>query len=196
MAIAAQNRLSDAFVGDLGRIRSNWGWVVGFGVVQIVVGIVAVCFAFDATIASVLTLGIVLLIAAGAQMAAAIWAKDWGGFFLFVGLGILFAAAGFVMLVKPVVAAESPTLLFATFCLVGGAFRIVVALVEPIPSRSWVILNGAITILLGLAILARWPETGLWVLGMFVGIDLIFNGATWSAIAISVRRRLAWATHQ
>ncbi|HKA05946.1 MAG TPA: DUF308 domain-containing protein, partial [Gemmataceae bacterium] len=143
------------------------------------------------TIASVLTLGIVLLVAAGAQMAAAIWARDWGGFFLFLGLAILYAAAGFVMLVNPVTAAESLTLLFAVFGLVGGPFRIAVGLVERFPSWGWVVLNGAITILLGVAILAKWPESSLWVLGMFVGIDLVFNGATWSAIAIGVRRGLS-----
>ena len=196
MAIAAQNRLSDAFVEEVNRVRSNWGLVLAFGMAQIIVGIVAVSFAFDATIASVLTLGIVLLISAGVQTAAAIWARGWGGFFLFLGLGILFGAAGFVMLVSPLAAAESLTLLFAVFCLVGGAFRIIVSLVERFPSWGWVVLNGAITILLGTAILARWPQSGLWVLGLFVGIDLIFNGASWSAIAVGVRRGLSAAARR
>src|SRR5262245_48255782 len=115
MAIAAQNRLADVFVDDVKRVRSNWGWVLAFGIAQIIVGIVAVCFAFDATIATMFTLGIVLLVAAGIQMGAAIWARSWGGFFLFLGLAILYAAAGFVTLVNPVVAAESLTLLFAVF---------------------------------------------------------------------------------
>jgi uncharacterized membrane protein HdeD (DUF308 family) len=193
MAIAARNRLSDAFVDEVNRVRSNWGLVLAFGIAQIIVGIVAVSFAFDATIASVLTLGIVLLISAGVQTAAAISTRGWGGFFLFLGLGILFGSAGLVMLVSPLAAAESLTLLFAVFCLVGGAFRIIVSLVERFPSCGWVVLNGAITIFLGVAILAQWPQSGLWVLGMFVGIDLIFNGASWSAIAFGVRRGLSAA---
>jgi uncharacterized membrane protein HdeD (DUF308 family) len=193
MAIAAQNRLSGAFVDEVNRVWSNWGLVLAFGIAQIIVGIVAVSFAFDATIASVLTLGIVLLISAGVQTAAAIWARGWGGFFLFLGLGILFGAAGFVMLVSPLAAAESLTLLFAVFCLVGGAFRIIVSVVERFPAWGWVVFNGAITILLGVAILAQWPQSGLWVLGLFVGIDLIFNGASWSAIAAGLRRGLSAA---
>jgi uncharacterized membrane protein HdeD (DUF308 family) len=194
MATTTQNRLSNVFLDEMKRVQSNWGWVLAFGIAQIIVGIVAVWFAFDATIASVLTLGVVLLVGAGAQVAAAVWARGWGGFFLFLGLAILFGAAGFVMLVRPLAAAESLTLMFAVFCLVGGPFRIIVAVVERFPSWGWVVLNGGVTILLGIAILAQWPDSGLWVLGMFVGIDLIFNGASWSAIAVGVRRGLATVT--
>ena len=194
MKTMEHNRLAGVLDEEVARIRSNWGWVMTFGVVQLIVGALAISFAFSATIASVVTLGIVLLVAAGAQIAAAIWWQDWGGFFLYLLLSILYGAAGLVMLAHPLAAAESLTLLLAAACLVGGTFRIVMALVERFSSWGWVLLNGVITILVGLLIMAQWPESGIWVLGMFVGIDLIFNGATWTALAAGIRGGLAKAT--
>jgi uncharacterized membrane protein HdeD (DUF308 family) len=179
---------------EANNIRKKWGWFLALGIVQIVAGMFAVGFAFTATLASVVTLGILLLIAAGAQTAAAIWARDWSGFFLFVLLGILYGVAGFVMLMRPVVAAESLTIMLAAAFLIGGVYRIIVALVGRFASWGWVLLNGVVTVLLGFVILQQWPGSGLWVLGMFVGIDLIVNGVTWSMLAVGIRNGLARLT--
>jgi uncharacterized membrane protein HdeD (DUF308 family) len=80
-----ENMLTEEFTG----IRKNWGWFLAFGIVQIIVGILAISFAFSATIVSVVMLGVLLLIAAGVQIAAAILARNWSGFFLFLLLGRL-----------------------------------------------------------------------------------------------------------
>jgi uncharacterized membrane protein HdeD (DUF308 family) len=155
------------------------------------VGALAVSFAFSSTLASVMTLGILLLIAAGAQLAAACWTRDWGGFFLYVLVGILYAVAGFLTIQHPLLAAETLTLMLAAAFLVGGMFRIVVAAVERFPGWGWVLVNGIVTVVLGILIWRQWPVSGLWVLGMFVGIDLIVNGLNWSIVAIAVRKGAA-----
>jgi uncharacterized membrane protein HdeD (DUF308 family) len=194
MSTAAQTRFADVLTEEANRVQKNWGWFLALGIVQIVVGILAVSFAFSATLASVVTLGILLLIAAGAQMAAAIWAWDWRGFFLFLLLAILYAVTGFLMLQQPLLAAEGLTLMLAAAFLVGGMFRIVIALVERFPSWGWVLCNGIITVLLGLLIWQQWPESGLWVLGVFVGIDFIVNGVIWLVLAVGVRNGVAQFT--
>jgi len=191
MNVIAQTPIADMMTDELVGLRKNWGWFLAFGIVQIITGTLAVGFALSATLATVVTLGVLLLIAAGAQMAGAVLARDWSGFFLFLLLGILYAVAGLLMLQHPLLAAESLTLMLAAAFLVGGMFRIVVALVERIPYRGWILFNGAITVLLGLLIWQQWPVSGLWVLGMFVGIDLIVNGVTWSVLAVNVRKGLA-----
>src|SRR6516165_10756069 len=187
MTTIANDRIAGMLTEEASRIRKNWGWFLALGIVQIVAGTLAVGFAFSATLASVVTLGILLLIAAGAQTAAAIWARDWSGFFLFLLLGILYAVVGSVTLMPPVVAAESLTLMLAAAFLIGGVYRIVVALVGRFASWGWVLFNGVVTVLLGIALLQQWPTSGLWVLGLFVGIDLIVNGVTWSVLAVGVR---------
>jgi uncharacterized membrane protein HdeD (DUF308 family) len=173
------------------EVREIWWWFLALGIIQIVVGVLAVSFAFSATLASVVTLGILLLIAAGAQLAAAIWTRDWGGFFLYVLVGILYAVAGFLTIQQPLLAAETLTLMLAAAFLVGGMFRIVAAAVERFPAWGWVLGNGIVSVVLGLLIWRQWPASGLWALGMFVGIDLIVNGVNWSVVAIAVRKGAA-----
>jgi uncharacterized membrane protein HdeD (DUF308 family) len=191
MTSIANDGIAGMLMEDANSIRKKWGWFLALGIVQIVAGILAVGFAFTATLASAVTVGILLVVAAGAQMAAAIWARDWSGFFLFLLLSILYGVAGFVTLMHPLVAAEGLTLMLAAVFLTGGVYRIVVALVERFASWGWVFLNGVITVLLGIAIFQQWPGSGLWVLGTFVGCDLIANGVTWAVMAVGVRNGVA-----
>ena len=190
MTTVAQDRTAVMMREETTRIRKQWGWFLAFGIVQIIVGVLAVGFAFSATLVSVVMLGVLLLIAAGAQLAAAILARNWGGFALFLLLGVLYAVAGLLTLEHPLLAAEGLTLMLAACFLVGGTSRVIIALVERFPSWGWVLFNGVITVLLGIAIWEQWPASGLWVLGMFVGIDLIVNGVTWTALAAGVRNQL------
>ena len=53
----------------------------------------------------------------------------------------------------------------------------------------WVVVSGVITVLLGLIILAHWPVSSLYILGLFLGIDLIFAGAGWIAVGVGLARR-------
>jgi uncharacterized membrane protein HdeD (DUF308 family) len=191
MTTATQNRFADVVTEEAASIRNDWGWLLALGIVQIIVGVMAVNYAFSATLTTVVTLGVLFLIAAGAQMAAAFLTRGWGGFFLFLLLGILYAVAGFLMIAHPMTAAEGLTLMLAACFLLGGTFRITTALIERFPYWGWVLFNGAITVVLGVAIWQQWPSSGLWVIGLFVGIDLIVNGATWSVMAIGVRNGLA-----
>jgi uncharacterized membrane protein HdeD (DUF308 family) len=187
MTSVAQNPLAGTINEVTANVRKSSGWFIALGIVQIVVGTLAVSFSFSATIASVAMLGVLLLIASGAQMAAAILARSWSGFFLFLLIGILYGLAGVLSLEHPIAAAESLTLMLAGAFLVGGTFRIIVSLVERFPSWGWVLLNGAVTVVLGIFILQGWPATGLWAIGLFVGIDLIANGVTWTVLAADVR---------
>lgn len=180
------------FVSEPARdARKAAAWFIVFGVVQVIVGLVAVSFAFSATLVSVLTLGILFLIAAGAQFGAALLVRPFSRSLLFFLLGILYTVAGCATLRHPLLAAEGLTLMLATAFLVGGIFRIVAAMVDGPPGAGWLVVNGIITAALGMLIWMQWPISGLWVLGMFVGIDLIVNGATWAVLAGAVRSGLA-----
>jgi uncharacterized membrane protein HdeD (DUF308 family) len=73
------------------------------------------------------------------------------------------------------------------FFLVTGLFQIVAPVISSLPDWGWHVLNGIITLLLGFLVLAQWPVSGLWVIGMFVGIDLVFYGIAWIALALHLR---------
>jgi uncharacterized membrane protein HdeD (DUF308 family) len=106
-------------------------------------------------------------------------------------LGALYIVAGFVTFENPLFAAALLTLLLGFALLASGAMRIVLAfnLKEEMP-WIWVALSGVITFLLGLIILAHWPVSGLYILGLFLGIDLIIAGVGWIGIGLGLKRHV------
>jgi uncharacterized membrane protein HdeD (DUF308 family) len=179
--------LSEATSG----VRGQYGWLIALGVLQILAGMAALTFAFSATLASVAFLGCILLLASGAQVAAAIMARSWKGVFLFLLVGTLYGVIGVLTLAHPIAAAEGLTLMLAAALICGGAFRIAVVLVERLPSWGWVLANGLLSVLLGVLIAAQWPISGLWVIGTFVGIDLMVNGIAWIMLCLEARKMSA-----
>jgi uncharacterized membrane protein HdeD (DUF308 family) len=171
----------------LHALRKNWGWLVVLGIALIVLGVLAVGAAFIATLATVTAFGILILIGGGVQLATAIWAGRWSGFFLHLLAGILYLIVGMLMIEHPVEAAAGITLMIAALFMVGGLFRIIVSLSERFHNWGWVLLNGIITLLLGILIWRQWPESSFWVIGLFIGIEMIFNGWAWVMLGLMVR---------
>jgi len=118
-------------------------------------------------------------------------ARSWRGFFLFLLVAILYGVTGLLTLAHPIAVAAGLTLMLAPALMVAGTFRIIVSLAERFRSWGWVLLNGILAVLLGIMIVMEWPASSLWVLGTFVGIDLIANGITWSVLAAEVQGALA-----
>src|SRR5262249_45264170 len=94
---------------------------------------------------------------------------------------------GALIVWRPLVTAEILTLLMGAFFLVAGLFQLITPFVVSLPDWGWHALNGVITLLLGILILVQWPVSGLWVIGLFVGIELIFYGGAWIVLALSLR---------
>jgi uncharacterized membrane protein HdeD (DUF308 family) len=191
MSTIARNQTRETLSEAASGLRGNSLWFIAIGVLQILLGVLAFSFSFSAMMASVALFGFPLLIAAGAQVAAAVLAQSWRGFFLFLLVGILYAVTGLLALSHSIAVAEGLTLMIAGALLAGGMFRIVVALLERFPSWGWMLCNGVMSVLLGTMIAMQWPVSGLWVIGAFIGIDLIANGITWTTQGAAVRVALA-----
>jgi uncharacterized membrane protein HdeD (DUF308 family) len=169
-------------------LRRKWGWFVALGIALIVVGLLAMTFPIMATVATVTFLSILLLLGAGAQIASAIWARRWGGFFLHLLYGLLYLVVGALLLERPVVGAAGLTLLMSVLFTAGGLFRIAAALSHRFSGWGWTLVNGIITLILGFLIWRELPEAALWVIGLFVGIDLLFIGWSWVMLGLAVRQ--------
>ncbi len=169
------------------RLRDCWAWFLGLGIVLMLLGAGAVAYALLATLYAVLTFGILLLAGGVVQIVNAILARSWRGFFVHFLAGILHLLVGALIVEHPLRAAEDLTLMLALAFLVGGAFRIGVCLIERFAGWNWVLLNGLVTLLLGIAIWRRWPASTEWVIGTFVGIDLLFNGWSWVMLGLAVK---------
>jgi uncharacterized membrane protein HdeD (DUF308 family) len=171
-------------------LRAKSGWIVALGVIYVIAGFVALGSVILATVATVFVVGIMMLIAGVAEVINAFQIKTWGKFLLWLLLGVLYIVAGFVTLENPLLAAALLTLLLGVTLVASGIMRIVLAfsMKEGAP-WIWVALSGAITLLLGIVILAHWPVSGLYILGLFLGIDLVLAGASWIAVGFGLRAR-------
>lgn len=159
------------------EMRRHWGWFLAMGVILIVLGIVAISFAVFTTFASVVLFGWLLAISGLVQAVHAFWReRQWSGFFLDLFAGILSFVVGFMLLANPLAGAKTFTLLIALFLFIGGIERIIVSLIGQFHNGGWLLLNGIIDVVLGVMIWREWPYSGLWVIGLFVGIDMLFSG--------------------
>ena len=173
--------------GAAESLRANWGWLVAMGIALIILGSVAISAAYIATYATVMVFGSLLLVGAVFHVVAAFWARRWRGFFLHLLAGVLYFIAGLFMIDNPLLAALTLTLLVAALLLVEGIVRIVLSVAERFEGWGWVLLNGVISVLLGVAIWKQWPVSGLWVIGLFVGIDMLFSGVSWLMLGLGAR---------
>jgi uncharacterized membrane protein HdeD (DUF308 family) len=169
------------------EIVHNWGWFLAFGIGLVVLGVAAVVRAVAATVVSMLFFGWLLLFAAGIEIAQMVMVGKSPGMFQHLMGAVLFGVVGLLIVWRPLVTAEILTLLMGAFFLVTGLFQIVAPAVISLPEWGWHVLNGVITLVLGVLVLAQWPVSGLWVIGLFVGIELIFYGIAWIALALDLR---------
>jgi uncharacterized membrane protein HdeD (DUF308 family) len=168
-------------------VAQYWGWFLVLGIALLVLGIAAVARAFIATVATMVFFGILLLVACGIEIAQAVLVGQWAGFFHHLLAAILFGVVGFLLVARPVISAEALTVVMAAFFLIGGLFQLIASIAVAQPGWGWEALSGIITAVLGGLVLAQWPASGLWVIGLFIGVDLIFYGWAWIAFALSVR---------
>jgi len=171
-------------------LRAKWGWIVALGVIYLLVGLLALFSVVTATIASVFVVGIMMLIAGVAEVFNAFQIKTWGKFFLWLLLGILYIIAGFVTFENPLLAAAVLTLVLGAVLVASGIMRIILAfnMKEGAPWIA-VVFSGVVTFLLGAIILAHWPVSSLYILGLLLGIDLVFAGVGWIGVGISLQGR-------
>ena len=186
----ASDTLRDPRAGsDTAPLRAKWGWIVALGVVYLIAGFIALGSVAMATVASVLIVGVMMIIAGVAEVISAFQIKSWGKFLLWVLLGLLYVVAGFVTFQNPLLAAVLLTLVLGASLVASGIMRIILAFsMKREAPWIWVALSGVITVLLGVLILARWPVSSLYILGLFLGIDLIMAGASWVGIGLGLRR--------
>jgi uncharacterized membrane protein HdeD (DUF308 family) len=165
-----------------------WWQLLVLGVISVILGLLAISATVIATMASVMVFGILLVVAGITEIIHSFVARSGRSFALHVLAAVLYLFAGVFIIEDPVQAAVVLTLFLAAAFFVGGVMRVIFAFSLDSPARSWVLLNGVIDVLLGIMIFNRWPDASLWVIGLFVGIDLLFHGWTWIVLGWTLRR--------
>jgi uncharacterized membrane protein HdeD (DUF308 family) len=171
---------------ELSALRGNWLWFVLLGFALVVLGTVALGSVAIASLAAAAAIGVLLLLGGAAEAVGAFWCRCWSGFFLELLSGVLSIVVGLLFLRAPVGALAALTLLIACFLMVGGIFKVVSAVAYRFAAWGWSLAGGIIDVILGLMIWQGWPASALWVIGLFVGINLIFRGFNWIALGLAL----------
>ena len=171
----------------LSALRGNWFWFVLLGIALIVLGMVAISSSVIASLAFAVFFGVLILMSGVVETIGAFWTRAWSGFFLHLLSGILAIVIGLLFLRRPVTELLVFTLLIAAFLMVGGIFKIVTALSFRFAAWGWPVLSGVIDVALGIMIWMEWPASALWVIGLFIGISMVFRGVHWIALGLALR---------
>lgn len=170
-------------------MRDKWGWFVGLGVLLLIAGAIALGNLFIATVASVYYVGMLMLIGGIVHLAHAFQVRGWEHIVFWVLSGLLYTLAGILAFANPLLASEALTLFLAVALLIAGTFRVWVGR-KVMPARGWIwiVISGLATAIAGMAIALGWPVNSLWILGLFLAFDLIFQGWTLVAFGLVLRR--------
>jgi uncharacterized membrane protein HdeD (DUF308 family) len=163
-------------------------WFIVLGVIWIILGLAVLAEPWYATFALVLVAGIFLLVGGIIHTVQAFFTRGWRGFLFHLLEGLLCILVGILLIADPVRGAIGLTLLIGIFLLVGGVVRCVLAvMVRGAPVWIWLLVDGLIEILLAFIILSNWPGSAAWVIGLFIGIRMLFTGASMLALGVVPR---------
>lgn len=165
---------------------------VGFfilGGLLLALGVAALAFPFYATIAVEVVIGWIFLISGIVAIVQALRAAKWKGFLWSLLGGLLSLGVGAILLLYPLTGVISLTLLLAVFFFAGGVLRLALAWqLRPLDHWGLLLLSGALAVTLAILILVQWPQAAAWVIGLCVGIDLVFTGSSTLMLAAAAGR--------
>lgn len=172
---------------DLESLRGEWGWFALLGIALVVLGFVALGSLVVASLATAVFIGALLLIGGVAEVVGTFWFRSRRGLLLHLLAGILSAVVGLLFLTAPVDALLALTLLLTAMLLFSGIIYIVAAVGFRFTGWGHLLLGGIIDLVLGVMIWQAWPAAALWVIGLIVGINLIFRGVHWLGFGLTLR---------
>lgn len=174
-------------------IKKKTGWIIALSIVLIILGLVAIFIPGIASAFFTLVMGWVALISGVVMVVQAFVSKPVRGFWLNLVVGILYVIAGIYILLNLGAAILGLTFAFGVLFIVEGIYTIIMAFTNRAGHRmSWlVVLNGVITLILGIMVLNQFPFSAIWLIGLYVGISLLMSGVSLLSAALATRQALA-----
>lgn len=176
----------------LKELPINWKWLLALGIFMVLAGTVGIGMTAMLTIASVLTFGLLMGTAGLLQIIQGIQAKEkkWAGRIYHFIIGLLYIFVAALAYWDPILASQGMTIVLAALFAALGITRIINAFSCKRKQWRWVlpVLLGVINIALAVLIMIGWPSTGLWVIGLFIALELIMNGWFLTLLAFRVKK--------
>ena len=172
---------------DIVRHASTWSIV--WGVLLIIFGILAISSPMLAALAVNIVIAWLIVLAGVIHVILAFHTHGAGSLIWKLLVGIAYLCFGAYLLLHPVLGVASLTLLLACLFLIEGILNIVLFFrMRSMRGSSWVLIDGIVTLLLGLMIYLQWPSSSAWAIGTLVGISLLISGVTRVMLSLAARR--------
>jgi len=174
-------------------LRDHWQWLFGLGFVLVMLGLIAIMLATFTTFISVIFFGFVLLLNGSllSYQAFKLWRQSWGRLIYSLGVGILYSLIGLIFIMNPWQGALSLTLLLAIAYIILGLYRMLLVITYRHPGWSWLLLSAALTLMLGALILFNLSTFSFWIIGVFLGVDILFIGLSYIMLALSAKEAVS-----
>ena len=171
-------------------VREHWKAFLFEGILLVVLGLAAMIAPLIASLAFTIFLGWMFLISGIAGLAMTFWARQMPGFWWSLLSAVLAIGAGLVLLARPMQGILTLTIVVGAYFLAEGVATIMYALEhrrELSERWSWMLFSGVLDILIAAMIIAGLPGSAEWAIGLLVGINLLFGGATLIGMALAAR---------
>lgn len=183
--------MSDEPQGITGAFKEATGMSIGWAVIMILLGFLAIFLPQQTGTAVSVVLGWIIVVAGLAYLAYAFAAGGAGSFLWRMLVGVVYVAGGGYLALHPQLALESLTLAVAIIFLIEGVLEIVAFFkLRSLSGSAWLLFDGLVSILLAFMIGYHWPSSSTWAVGLLVGINLIVGGVTWLMYSVQARKTL------
>jgi len=158
------------------NIAAHWGKILFLGGLYILMGVIALTYVGFATLFSVAYLGIMLAVAGVGEIIFGYQTRKEGSMGFHLLFGALAVIAGIFIFSAPIQNALMITLAASIYLVIRGGIKMIGSAVNRYPHWGWTFWDGLLSIALGAMIIAMWPASSFWAIGVFVGIELLFHG--------------------
>lgn len=167
-----------------------WGGPFTLGVGITLLGLVALLATTATGVASVMVVGALVAAAGVLEVISAFRLRGAGRFLVYFLGGLFSVVVGAILLLRPLVGLAAVALLLAGFFLASGLFRGVTSLMDRYTGWGWDLFYGVVAVFLGASIMAGWPLSSLWIVGVVVGVEIAVRGIAIMAGSLRLRRVL------
>jgi uncharacterized membrane protein HdeD (DUF308 family) len=165
-------------------LAQTWRTLRGIGIAAIVIGCVAILLPELFSLGAAVFIGIILVLVSAFLAAAAFAAHGVGSLLARLAWALLTFVVGLWLILEPHNGTLTLTLVLGIYFLLMGLTRIIVAFMgRGTPNAGWVGLSGVCGLIIGILVLAKFPSSADWAIGLLVGIDLIFAG--WTLVSVA-----------
>lgn len=174
-----------------GIARESVNWSIGLSVLMIVLGVLALVAPLAMGIAVMAIFAWGLLLLGFLHLWFAWHTRGTGGLVWELLIGVLYCLIGIFFLTHPLAGLVTLTLLLGTYLLIKGILEIIGGLsVRGVPGTGWLLVDGAVSLLLALMIWFHLPSSAVWVVGTLIGFSILFSGISRLLLSLAAHRFL------